>query len=305
MQGILNRLLVSNRCLNTKGKVADYIPELAKVDPELFGIYVMDIRNGEYAAGDYEFPFTIQSISKVITFICALNDCDFEKISRTISVDPTADGFNSISSLEMKNTHKPLNPMINAGAIATIPFIRGRTYAEKFGRIFDFMKAMAGNQNLSINYQVYTSESLTGYRNRSLAYYMRSTGVIDGDIEELLDVYFKLCSINVTCKDLATIGAVLANDGIEARSNKRIISKEICRIVKAVMSTCGLYNESGLFAANVGIPAKSGVGGGILAVVPKRMGIGVFSPALDDKGNSIAGMKLLADLSRKLDLSIY
>ena len=172
MQELLKKLLIANKSLYTSGKVADYIPDLAKVDPKLFGIYVMDINNKEYAAGDYEIPFTIQSISKVVTFICALIDCDFEKISQTISVEPTADGFNSISSLEIKNMHKPLNPMINAGAIATIPFIRGTTYNEKFIRIFDFMKVMTGNPDLSINHSIYTSESLTGHRNRSLAYYM-------------------------------------------------------------------------------------------------------------------------------------
>ena len=247
----------------------------------------------------------MQSISKIITFACALLDNDLAAISQAISVEPTADGFNSIASLEIKNTHKPLNPMINAGAIATIPFVRGATYAEKFTRILNLMRAMSGNPALAVNQQVYLSESLTGNRNRALAYYMYSTGVINGDIEELLDVYFRLCSINVTCKDLAAIGAVFADNGIEPKSNSRMISKEKCRIVKAVMATCGLYNESGLFAATVGIPAKSGVGGGILAVVPNQMGIGIFSPLLDDKGNSIAGMRFLSDLSRELDLSVY
>lgn len=306
MQTLLNRLLAKNSVLGGKGKVADYIPELAKVNPNLLGAYIMDIRrDSEYGAGSYDAAFTMQSISKIITFACALLDNDLEEISRAISVEPTADGFNSIASLETRNTHKPLNPMINAGAIATIPFVRGMTYAEKFTRIITLVRTMAGNPNLDVNHEVYRSESLTGSRNRALAYYMYSTGVIHGDMEGLLDVYFRLCSVNVTCKDLAAIGSVLANNGIEPKSHKHIISKEKCRIVKAVMATCGLYNESGLFAATVGIPAKSGVGGGILAVVPNQMGIGVFSPALDDKGNSIAGMSFLADLSLELDLSIY
>ena len=306
MQTLLNRLLAKNSVLSVNGKVADYIPELSKVNPKYLGAYIMDIRcDSEYAAGDYDIPFTIQSISKIIMFTCALLDNDLAEISQAISVEPTADGFNSIASLETKNTHKPLNPLINAGAIATIPFVRGTTYAEKFTRILDLMRTMSGNPNLSVNHQVYTSESLTGNRNRALAYYMYSTGVINGDIEELLDVYFRLCSINVTCKDLAAIGGVLANNGVDLKNNVRIISKEKCRIVKAVMATCGLYNESGLFAATVGIPAKSGIGGGIVAVVPNQMGIGVFSPILDDKGNSIAGMSFLSDLSLELDLSVY
>lgn len=306
MQTLLNRLLSENSVVGVNGKVADYIPELAKVNPKLLGACIMDIRdNREYAAGNYDVPFTIQSISKVIMFACALLDNDLAEISRAISVEPTADGFNSIASLETKNTHKPLNPMINAGAIATIPFVRGKDYIEKFTRILDLMRTMSGNPELAVNQQIYMSESLTGNRNRALAYYMYSTGVIHGDIEELLDVYFQLCSVNVTCKDLAAIGSVLANNGIDPKSNRHIISKEKCRIVKAVMATCGLYNESGLFAATVGIPAKSGIGGGILAVVPNQMGIGVFSPRLDDKGNSLAGMSLLSALSHTLDLSVY
>ena len=305
MQDLLNKLLVCNRTVSANGKIADYIPELAKADPQLLGIYITDIENNTYAAGDYDSPFTIQSIVKIVTFMCALMDSDFAKISQTISVEPTADGFNSIASLEIKNTHKPLNPMINAGAIATIPFVRGATYMEKFTRIMEFIKTVADNPHLSVNHQVYMSESLTGDRNRALAYYMKSTGVIGGNVDELLDVYFRLCSINVTCVDLAKIGVILANNGVNPRNNQQLISRKICHIVKAVMSTCGLYNESGIFAATVGIPAKSGVGGGILAVVPKGMGIGVFSPILNDKGNSIAGMNVLAELSQELDLSIY
>ncbi|MDU4959053.1 MAG: glutaminase A [Sporomusaceae bacterium] len=306
MQTVINRLLAKNRLSGVNGKVADYIPELAKVNPALLGAYVIDIRDGRgYASGDADAAFTIQSIAKVIAFACALLDNDLEQLAQTISVEPTADGFNSIASLETRNTHKPLNPMINAGAIATIPFVRGASYAEKFERILALMQTMAGNPGLSVNHRVYRSESLTGNRNRALAYYMYSTGIIKEDIEDLLDVYFRLCSVSVTCKDLAAIGGVLANHGLNPQSGIRLLSKDNCRIVKAVMATCGLYNESGLFAATVGIPAKSGVGGGILAVVPGQLGIGVFSPLLDDKGNSIAGMSFLADLSRELDLSIY
>jgi glutaminase len=305
LEQILSEIIEKNRPWTQQGTVATYIPELAKADPHALGICVVDTQNNEFCAGDINTVFTIQSISKIITFICALSDSCFNDVSKIISVEPTSDEFNSIANLEIKNTHKPLNPMINSGAIATITFVNGETYPEKFDRLFQFAKVITGNDNLTVNEAVYRSEARTGHRNRALAYYMKSTGIIAGEVEDILDTYFRVCSINVTCKDIARIAAVLASNGILPNNGKRIIRKDICRIVKAVMSTCGMYNGSGAFATSVGIPAKSGVGGGIMAVVPNKMGIGVVGPALDDRGNSIAGIKILEALSQQLDLSIY
>lgn len=305
MKNLLEDIIDKNWKWTRYGNVATYIPELSHGNPDALGIYVCDVNGKEYFAGDYSTRFTIQSISKIVSFMCALIDNNIENLYRKISVAPTSDGFNSIVNLETKNLHKPLNPMINSGAIVTISLVKGATLEEKFNRIFDFLKKITNNSDLRINYDVYHSEKSTGDRNRALAYYMKSTKIIDDDVEEILDVYFKLCSIEVNCKDIACIGAMLAKDGVLTYSDERVLSKEIAKTVKAVMATCGMYDASGEFAVSVGLPAKSGVGGGIVAVAPKNMGIGVIGPALDKKGNSIAGVKVLEDLAKRLDLSIF
>lgn len=305
MQNLLYSLVDKNRSWTQYGNVATYIPELSNSNPDALGIFICDVDGNEYYAGDYKTKFTIQSISKIASFMCALTDNNINKLYTKISCAPTSDGFNSIINLETKNSHKPLNPMINSGAIATISLVYGLTAEDKFKRIFGFLKEVTNNPNLKINYNVYESEKNTGDRNRALAYYMKSTGIIDDDVDEILDVYFKLCSIEVTCKDIAYMSVVLATDGFLPCNNKQILSKSICKTVKAIMTTCGMYDGSGEFAVNVGLPAKSGVGGGIAAVVPKKMGIGVIGPSLDKKGNSIGGVKLLEDLSNELSLSIF
>lgn len=305
MAQLLTDLVAENRHWCGQGRVATYIPELAKQNPGLLGVAVCDLQGRRWAAGDWQAPFTLQSISKVATFICALRDNAFDTLPRKISVAPTADGFNSIINLETKNEQRPLNPMINSGAIAAITMVRGTTIEDKFQRILSMIGDMAGNDALVVNEAVYRSEKRTGDRNRSLAYFMKSTGIIDGDVEELLDAYFRLCSVEVTCGDVACMGAVLAGDGRSPFSGQRLFDSKIARMVKAVMTTCGMYDASGEFAVDVGMPGKSGVGGGILAVAPGRMGVAVLGPALDAKGNSLAGWKLLERLAVELDLSIF
>ncbi len=305
MKGIMDRLVAENRKWVKYGHVATYIPELSKQDPNLLGISICNINGEKWNAGDWEATFTLQSIAKVPSFICSLQDNTLEVLTKKISVAPTADGFNSIENLETKNEQKPLNPMINSGAIAAISMVRGKTLEDKFQRIFQMVKKMAGNESLRVNEVVYNSEKETGDRNRSLAYYMKSTGIIDVDVEKLLDIYFRLCSIEVTCPDVASMAAVLAGDGRSSVDNNVFFDVHTAKIAKAVMATCGMYDGSGEFAGEVGLPGKSGVGGGIMAVVPKRMGIGVMGPALDIKGNSLAGWKLLQNLSQELELSIF
>ncbi|WZL74343.1 glutaminase A [Clostridiaceae bacterium 35-E11] len=305
MKDLLEAIVERNRYWTKYGNVAMYIPELSKGNPDALGMYVYDMDGNEYFAGDYDVKFTMQSISKIVSFMCALMDNNLEKLFRKISVSPTAEGFNSIVNLETKNAHKPLNPMINCGAIATISMVKGTTPEDKFNRIYDFIKKITNNADIKVNYNVYASEKGTGDRNRALAYYMKSTRIIEDDVEEILDVYFKLCSIEVTCKDIAYIGTMLANDGVITYSGERVITKEIAKTVKAVMSTCGMYDASGEFAISVGLPAKSGVSGGIVAVAPKKMGIGVIGPALDKQGNSIAGIRVLQELSAAMELSIF
>jgi glutaminase len=302
---LLETIINSNRDYVKQGKVATYIPELSKADPNTLGICVVTLEGDEYCAGDFETKFTMQSISKVITLMLALLDNGKDKVFSKVDMEPTADTFNSISSLETRDPHKPLNPMINSGAIATVSMIAGESPDQVFNRILKFTKKITGNPEISFNEDVYRSEKATGHRNRALAYFMKSTEVMDQDVEKVLDVYFKQCSIEVTCRDIARIGAMLANDGVLPWSGEKVIPRSIARVVKTIMVTCGMYDASGHFAIEVGIPGKSGVGGGILAAVPRRMGIGVIGPALDVKGNSIGGFKVLEELSREMDLNIF
>lgn len=298
--------IIQNNIEHTKnGKVATYIPELAKANPEDLGVYLITLDGQEYFAGDYNKKFTMQSISKVLTLILSLMDNGETKVFEKVGMEPTGDSFNSIVDLELKNIHRPFNPMINAGAIATTSLLKGNSVEEKIERILDLARKLSDNPKIKINEDVYLSEKLTGDRNRSIAYFMKSFNAIEGNVEEILDVYFKQCSIEVTCKDIANIGCILANDGISTKTGEEIVPKHICRITKTLMSTCGLYDASGEFAVHIGIPAKSGVGGGIMAAVPRKMGIGVYGPALDEKGNSIGGIQILKELSEKLDLDIY
>lgn len=305
MKGLLESIIDSSKEHCEKGKVASYIPLLSKADPMALGISVTTLDGKEYAAGDSQVKFTMQSISKVISLMVALLDKGSKNIFSRVGMEPTGDGFNSIVNLEVKSYNKPFNPMINAGAIVVTSLIEGDDVEKRIEKIINFTRKITGNNSISMNEEVYKSEKETGDRNRALAYFMKGNGILQGSVEDHLDLYFRQCSIEVTCRDIARIGAMLANDGILPWSGERIISRESARIIKTIMVTCGMYDESGEFAVHIGIPAKSGVGGGIMASVPKRMGIGVYGPALDEKGNSIAGFLMLQELSRELDLSIF
>lgn len=305
MHSFLEYIIHSNRVMVEKGEVAKYIPELSKANKSHLGMYIVTLSGEEYFAGDYAEEFTLQSISKVITLMLALLDNGKEKVFSVVNVEPSDEMFNSIINLEIKDTSRPLNPMINAGAIATTSLVYGRDKNEVFERILNFTRKITGNPSIDIDENVYCSEKETGYRNRALANFMRSTNVFECDPEDILDTYFKQCSIKVTTKDVARIGAMLSLDGILPWSREKVISRDIARIVKTIMLTCGMYDESGKFAIDVGIPGKSGVSGGILAVSPQKMGIGVYGPSLDEKGNSIAGMSVLKEFSKELGLSIF
>lgn len=305
MFSLLNTLVEKNRVYGKEGNVASYIPALSKANADDLGIYVVDSKGKEYYSGDYDKKFTMQSISKIVSLILAIRDNGRYNVFKKVYVEPTGMGFNSIVNLEASDSGKPYNPMINAGAIVTTSLIDGRNVEEKLEKILDFMRTVTNNKYIDVNEEVYLSEKETGNRNRALAYFMKSTGVLEGNVEEILELYFKQCSIELTAKDLARFGAVLANDGVIPWTNEKIIPKEVCRIVKTIMVTCGMYDASGEFAVNVGIPAKSGVGGGIIATVPRKFGIGIYGPSLDEKGNSIAGLKLIKDFSNELDLSIF
>ncbi len=305
MEMLLREIIEKNRHLTNFGKVATYIPELKNANPNALGIAVVDIAGNLYKAGDYETKFTLQSVSKPITLMLALMDCGKEFVFDKVGMEPTGDPFNSMRRLETINPSKPLNPMINAGAIVVTSLIKGSDNREKFERILSLFRTISNNPTMKINEDVYLSEKKTGDRNRAMAYFLRDVGVIEGDVEEILDLYFKQCSIEATCEDVAQIGMFLANQGILSSTQQQLIPKYITQIAKTFMVTCGMYDESGEFAISVGIPSKSGVGGGIMGAVPNKMGIGVVGPALDKKGNSIAGVKVLHALSRELSLSIF
>ncbi len=305
LENLLNKIIEKNRHLTGKGKVASYIPALERANPDHIGVCIADIQGNIFMAGDYKQKFTIQSISKTISLMLAIMDNGAEEVFGKVGMEPTGDAFNSIIRLETISPSKPLNPMINAGAIAVASLIKGDSSEEKFNRLLALFRRICRNESLHINEEVYLSEKATGNRNRALAYFMKDVGVIHGDVESILDIYFKQCSIEVDCVDIAKIGLFLANNGVVLETGERIAEENIAKTIKTFMVTCGMYNASGEFAINVGVPAKSGVGGGIMAAVPLRMGIGVFNPALDEKGNSIAGYGLLKDLSKELNLSFF
>lgn len=305
MEKKLEKILDENKKYTNYGQVASYIPELGKASRESLGICIIDKDNNIYKAGDCEKKFTIQSISKPIVLAMALMDNDYSYVFSKVGMEPSGDPFNSIMKLETNDTKKPCNPMINAGAIVTTGLIKGNSPKEKEERMLKFFRRLANNDSLEINYEVYQSEKMTGDRNRAMAYLLKNDGFIDGDVEEVLDLYFKQCSIEVNTVDLARIGVNLATYGIDIENGERLIEERVSRVIKTFMVTCGMYDASGEFAIKVGIPAKSGVGGGIMASVPNVMGIGVYGPALDKKGNSIAGLKVLEDLSKIYQLNIF
>lgn len=288
-----------------KGNVATYIPELGKANPNILGAAIVDLEGNMVTAGDHEYIFSIQSISKIITLALALMEVGEEQVFSRVGKEPTGDAFNSMVKLELLRPSRPWNPMINAGAIAVASMIPGQSVDERFQKIADLIKKMTDRQEVIYDKNVHYSEQMTGHRNRALAYFMLNEGVIEGNVEEILDLYFRQCAILLNVSDLAKIGAVFANNGKCIRTGQEIIPPRIARIIKTFMVTCGMYNSSGEFAINVGIPAKSGVGGGIVAAVPGKMGIGVIGPALDEKGNSIAGIRVLEALSKEFDLTMF
>ncbi|MGL5313546.1 MAG: glutaminase A [Peptostreptococcaceae bacterium] len=305
MENTLKEILNINRKYTNYGQVASYIPELKNAKRDDLGICIIDKNNNIYTAGSCNTKFTIQSISKPIVLAMALMDNDWSYVFSKVGMEPSGDPFNSIMKLETNDTKKPSNPMINAGAIVTTSLIKGNTPEEKEERMLKFFRKLANNESLGINYEVYKSEKMTGDRNRAMAYLLKNDGFIQGEVEEVLDLYFKQCSIEIDVVDLARIGINLAMYGIDVESGDRLISERVSRMVKTFMITCGMYDASGEFAIKVGIPAKSGVGGGIMASVPNTMGIGVYGPALDKKGNSIAGVKVLEELSNRYNLNIF
>jgi glutaminase len=283
----------------TDGALADYIPELARVDPSGFGLSLSSADGFVYESGDAALNFTIQSISKPFTYALALDRIGIAAVDERIGVEPSGEAFNEISVDRI--TKKPKNPMINAGAIAAVSLVPGATPDERFESIRDFYSGFAGRR-LELDREVYASEKATGSRNRAIAYMLDSFGALDDDPDDVLDVYFRQCSLNVTSTDLARMAATLARGGVNPMTGRRVTDAAVVKRTLSVMVTCGMYDAAGDWVSAVGMPAKSGVGGGIVAVLPGQLGIGVYSPLLDAKGHSVRGVRLCRSLSEKLGL---
>lgn len=287
---------------DNRGMLASYIPELTKADPDWFGISIVTMDGQLYPVGDCRQPFTIQSISKAFVYGTALADRGAEFVGSRIGVEPSGDAFNSISL--HPQTGAPLNPMINAGAIAATSLVAGDTPDAQWRRIESSISTFVGRP-LSVDEDVYRSESATGFRNRAIAWMLKNFSIIDGEPMAALENYFRQCSIQVTCEDLGYMAATLANGGVHPLTGVRALPPEHVEHVLSVMATCGMYDYAGSWLYEIGIPAKSGVGGGIIAVLPGRFGIAVFSPRLDEKGNSVRGIEACKHLSRDFNLHVF
>jgi glutaminase len=287
-----------------RGDVATYIPDLARVDPKYFGLAVIDADGHVAAAGDSDMPFSIQSISKVFTLTLALGLIG-DRLWRRVGREPSGSPFNSIVQLEFEHG-VPRNPFINAGAIAVSDVIlSGHQPREALGEILRFIRFLADDPSIMIDREVAAGEQRTGFRNVALANYMKSFGVLDNPPDLTLGVYFHQCAIAMSCRQLAAAGRFLAHSGRNPVTGHSVVPPERARRINAVMMTCGHYDGSGEFAYRVGLPGKSGVGGGILAVVPGKASIAVWSPGLDPTGSSHLGRVALEMLSRRLGWSIF
>ena len=284
------------------GKVADYIPELAKADPNWFGISVVTADGQVFEVGDHQQLFTIQSISKPFVFGLALEDHGREHVLTKVGVEPTGEAFNAIVLDEASN--RPFNPMVNAGAIATADLVKGKDFPERVTRLLDMFSRYCGRP-VYIDNSVFMSERMTGHRNRAIGHLMLNFGMVGDQIEESLELYFQQCSVLVNCHDLAVMGATLANGGVNPITGERAIEQQYVKDLLSIMLSCGMYDYAGEWAYRVGIPSKSGVGGGIVAVVPGKVGIGIFSPPLDAKGNSVRGIKVCQELSERFGLHCF
>ncbi|MBI1367458.1 MAG: glutaminase A [Planctomycetes bacterium] len=285
------------------GALADYIPELTKANPDWFGICLTTVDGRVFCIGDSGQTFTIQSVSKPFVYGLALEDHGREGMLKHIGVEPTGDAFNSLVKLESFGG-KPFNPMINAGAIAAASFIEGKDEPTRFNRVLEMFERYVGRR-VQVDMAVFTSERSTGHRNRAIAHFLLNFNNLGHALEESLDLYFKQCSLLVCAQDLAMMGATLANGGVHPVTQQRAIDPQYIKDLLSVMSTCGMYDYSGEWYYRVGLAAKSGVGGGICAVVPGVAGLGVFSPLLDPRGNSVRGILALEELSKYYELHVF
>lgn len=286
----------------TEGAPASYIPELANVDPDWFAIAAVGIGGKEKLVGDHDQRFTIQSISKLLLYGLALETHGRSAVLERVGVAPTGDPFNAIE-LEA-GSHRAPNPMVNAGAIAITDMVDGAELEDRIATVDSLFERYLG-RGPEIDAAVYTSEVATGHRNRAIAYLLLDRGIVDDRVDETLDLYFKQCSVLVTARDLAVIGATIANNGVHPVTGTQVVAPGVARDMLTVALTCGMYDYAGEWAYTVGIPAKSGVGGGLLGIVPGVGGLAVFSPRLDEHGNSVRGLRVFEEMSHEFHMHLF
>lgn len=297
----IKRAIVRSEKFIGKGEVASYIPELLNVEPDSFALAITFITGEKFFYGDTDWVFSLQSISKVLNLLIALHDNTIPDVYSKVGSEPTKYEFNSLVPI----TDKAANPFINAGAMTTTSMILGNNIEERFERIIDFYKMISASDKPRLLEDIYKSEMETSVRNKAIAYYLKSKGIFDEDPDELLDLYIRACSIGTDIKSLSHFGAVLANKGFGIEETIDLIPEYVVSVVVSQMASCGMYENSGSYLMNVGIPSKSGVSGGILGIVPGVCGIAVYSPRLDKTGNSVRGKELLKILSYELNLNIF
>ncbi len=285
------------------GHVADYIPVLAEASPATFGMCVASVRGETFGVGDTTVEFSIQSVSKPFVFALVCHALGAEEARAQLGVNNTGLAFDSVMAIEL-NEHRAMNPLVNAGAITTTSLVPGRTADEKWEFILEGLSAFAGRP-LAMDERVYESEAATNQRNRGMARLLDSYGQLPFDPDEATDVYTKQCSVNVCVTDLAVMGATLADGGINPVTGQRVIDEELCPRILAVMAANGLYERSGDWLYDIGLPGKSGVSGGIVTIAPGKGGLGTFSPPLDPAGNSVRGILATTHLSVALGLNLF
>jgi len=295
------RQVMENARTDESGEVAGYIDVLAQADPSKLAVALATVDGNLYSVGDDEVEFSIQSISKAFVYALAIEDRGLDGVLERIGVEPSGDAFNKLSL--SKGTNRPMNPMINAGAIATHSLVsRGNATAEeRVDRILKGLSKLAGRE-LHVDEAVYEAEMKDFHRNMGLGYMLKAAGIIECDPHEAVKGYIRQCSINVNVRDLAMMAATLSNGGVHPRTEERIIPQDSVRQVLSVMTTCGMYDSAGDWMSRVGIPAKSGVAGGIIGALPGQVGLAVFSPRLDDRGNSVRGVRICEKLSSDMGL---
>ena len=287
---------------NRAGILADYIPQLRRADPEAFGIAIATVDGVLHTVGDADKPFTIQSVSKAFVYCLALELAGREAVLARVGVEPSGDAFNAI--VFDPRTNMPFNPMVNAGAITVTGIVHKVVGKSAFDLILEKLSEAAG-RTLTVDESVYRSEAETGHRNRAIGHLLRNVSAVDGPVDEILDVYFRQCSIVVTAADLARMGSTLAHVGDNPVTGRQVFELAAVRNTLAVMFTCGMYDYSGNWAFDVGVPAKSGVGGGICGVVNRQLGIGSYSPRLDPQGNSVRGVAAFTEIANELGLHAF